>query len=188
MPHIHPDWESERGTRAKKQPSELFHGCRLAVLLPLPLGLSMLLQPFPVVLCVLFLCPPTPHSLDLSVCVLFVIPQNPLSSTRHPLKYMSNLTRWFCGLAVFISPCSQMSLWDVLSPGASLFRRMWPSVGPLYSALSSKGYWMEMFFLKCVEPSLLGGLPRSLDLWPLILHTQGGYSVATLVSTGLVLQ
>lgn len=87
-------------------------------------GLSMLLQPFPVVLCVLFLCPPTPHSLDLSVCVLFVTPQNPLSSTRHPFKYMSNLTRWFCGLAVFIYLCSQMSLWDVLSPGASLFRRM----------------------------------------------------------------
>lgn len=71
-------------------------------------------------------------------------------------------------------------------------RRMRPSLGPLHSAVSSKGRGLEMFFLKggglverCRAKSF-GGLPRSLYLWLLILniHTY----MATFNSTVLFFQ
>lgn len=54
-------------------------------------------------------------------------------------------------------------------------RRIWPSLRPLHSALSSKDCWLEMFMKGCglderCRAESSGGLPRSLYLWPLILN------------------
>lgn len=94
----------------------------------------------------------------------------------------------------FYLPSLVNGLWDVVSSGtfqepALLSEECDNLLVPctLLCHQRAAGWRCSSWKVKGVKPSLLGGLPRSLDLWPPILHVYSTY-MATLVSTVFVLQ
>lgn len=109
-----------------------------------------------------------------------------------PIKYFSDLARWFCGLYIFIYLHSHMGLWDVGSPGAFQESTLLPENGTVSQfsvfCFVVRGCSMELLFLRgnrC-QAKCLCGLRRSFHLLLLILHTYT--HMTTLVRAVWILQ